>query len=564
MNVSGNGYYTTRYLDLRKEGTRSQSRYASLPRQCSGSSYEPKSEMIIGEWNRTPYDEQDISEVGSTVYDKNDEVSTMEFSKQGNVADNAEFGERESEQEDYDPDYLEQEITPAQLNILQSSYRPYRVTTRPPYATPQRHIENPLQQYHGYYIQQKKRIDSSPYKPKFYTHKTFREVFQDAEEDTCKYNPMEFVFQDQPEEKKLKKAVNILRGKKANYDNDYYQNLQRLPRQEKSTPPVVFSQQETTSVEENESKRAKKSRNLKLLWKKRSNPEKTVALLPPAIAQADNISNEVFKEGNMNIELTPEVASDQTEVHSPNNQFHPLWNYILSWIVYNPNITDGEELSIPSIDSAEEVVKEDGGRMKKSLKLKKKDRPKLHRQSKDNIKGIKKNYSMMVSKWNQPLSVVFDGNEAGKMSLRATPEFSSSTRLIKSSGDGNSQEFVIEIEDDEDDSVDEELYYNPITKSLERVPVANGNTSPLDGPKVLISNVGNLIKKLKIMRLIFAPIDIVGNTFPSLQTFVIIAELVIFVWLLYELSLLIDSLCMMVKAVCAPMIAMGRLMNRIM
>ena len=64
--------------------------------------------------------------------------------------------------------------------------------------------------------------------------------------------------------------------------------------------------------------------------------------------------------------------------------------------------------------------------------------------------------------------------------------------------------------------------------------------------------------------MIFAPIDIIAENFPSLQTFVILIELAIFMWLLYELSLLIDALCMMVKAVCAPMIAMGRFMNRIM
>lgn len=65
------------------------------------------------------------------------------------------------------------------------------------------------------------------------------------------------------------------------------------------------------------------------------------------------------------------------------------------------------------------------------------------------------------------------------------------------------------------------------------------------------------------MKMLFAPIDIIGEFIPGLQGVVVFIELVLFVWILYELSRLVDALCMMIKAFCAPMIAVGRFMNRV-
>lgn len=84
-----------------------------------------------------------------------------------------------------------------------------------------------------------------------------------------------------------------------------------------------------------------------------------------------------------------------------------------------------------------------------------------------------------------------------------------------------------------------------------------------NAPIVVVSTWINLIKRIQIMKMLFAPIDIIGEFIPGLQGVVVFIELVLFVWILYELSRLVDALCMMIKAFCAPMIAVGRFMNRV-
>ncbi|SGZ47961.1 CIC11C00000005652 [Sungouiella intermedia] len=90
------------------------------------------------------------------------------------------------------------------------------------------------------------------------------------------------------------------------------------------------------------------------------------------------------------------------------------------------------------------------------------------------------------------------------------------------------------------------------------------STLHLGTPLIIILNINLLIKRIRLLKIVFAPIDVISEMYPSLQTMVILIELVIFMWMLYELSLLIDAICMTVKAVCAPMIAIGKFMNRIM
>lgn len=80
-------------------------------------------------------------------------------------------------------------------------------------------------------------------------------------------------------------------------------------------------------------------------------------------------------------------------------------------------------------------------------------------------------------------------------------------------------------------------------------------------PLVLFSHVNCLIKRFKIMRLLFSPIDVVGEAFPRLQSLVIVIELFVFCYMLYQLSLLIDAFCMTLKALCAPIIAIGKVLN---
>lgn len=131
----------------------------------------------------------------------------------------------------------------------------------------------------------------------------------------------------------------------------------------------------------------------------------------------------------------------------------------------------------------------------------------------------------------------------------------------------------VEYEAGFDDDLPDELIFKPREGQSMPYPSKSSVCPPVqqaalqvdeNTPVAIISNVNKLIKNIWLMRILFAPIDIIAENFPVLQTVVIILELGIFLWVLYELSIIIDALCMAVKAVCAPMIAVGRFMNRIM
>ncbi|CUM55430.1 uncharacterized protein AC631_03238 [Debaryomyces fabryi] len=493
----------------------------------------------------------------------------------------------------YDPDYLEQGITPAELNVLQnknSRHYSHKVP-RDKALINGKVIRQSVKYPRGeYYIKQKQRYDESPYKPKFYTHKTFREVFEDEQELLEKYNPMESVFDD-PESKReqeqnqiFKRAFKTIQTKlgKDNYNEyDYYKNKSMSPNEKRD----VFVNAAGTSsgndddendlnnkiyLTEEERKQLKKNKNFKNVWKRK---------LKKASKELskDYSSNLDYLNGRIeNISTTEPIVLEPEEPKEVGNagpgpkadpEFHPLWNYILSWLVYDQTETPGYQ---------EEPVVNNSFRSKKKLGMNK-DTVKF------DLRNIKKNYQGVVNKWGQPASALFTNgqipqNQKSIMRRLAGSALAAPPGLL----DDLSQEFIIELDDadDEESYLDEELYYDPSSRQLQRNPPTSFSSlypqarfnkqrrnSMLDsskGPVAIISNLNTLIKNIKIMRIIFAPIDIIAMNFPNLQTLVIMIELVIFLWLLYELSLLIDALCMMVKAVCAPMIAMGRFMNRIM
>ncbi|EER33231.1 conserved hypothetical protein [Candida tropicalis MYA-3404] len=195
-------------------------------------------------------------------------------------------------------------------------------------------------------------------------------------------------------------------------------------------------------------------------------------------------------------------------------------------------------------------------------------------------------------------------------SIAATSTKSSRMSQLLSGSENQPKEVIIECDPDEIGSrITEEMYYNPVTKQLESTPPTStssmlrspksiksartsdsrsmvtveeeveeleeeeeektGKRTPFqfqfdpNAPIVVVSTWINLIKRIQIMKMLFAPIDIIGEFIPGLQGVVVFIELVLFVWILYELSRLVDALCMMIKAFCAPMIAVGRFMNRV-
>lgn len=605
MNVTNNGYYTSDYLNevVRKRPAKpvivaEPISPDSVPRSFSGSSpysYSGSSPMLSIP-GRSPTSSR-MSEV--------DMVSTDEISMD-------------------DPDRLAQGITPAQLYYLQR---------RPDREDP-RQRERQKQKYSDYYIQQKRRHDESDYKPKLYTHKTFRDVFKDIEEPTEKYNPMEFVFDDpelvreREQNQKVKRAFKTVlkfMGKDYYDDYDYYQ---AEPTKDKKSPqkPVnevyVANFSDSSDNEEDEVEfpennlktkvyvnaaevqHLKKNKKFSKIWKRRLKKAKKEIRkdYENNINQQRDPLNQLHRD-----QLIKELTKDQAETIVPeeeemvesksvvpvaqeppkfsagqNENFHPLWNYVLSWLAYEPAVplvpAPVEPSNVPATSVAPLVkVASEKSLVPKTLKALKPVRLK-NMNMMPALVNMKQNYKQLASKWNQPVR-----------QKKITDIDSFNTAPPQPRSDGISDEFVVEVDSDYDEStITTELYYNPVTKQLEHEPPTSASAlslgaaaltkfflfsppentlvaAPTDSsPVQIVSNINSLLKHIKLLRMIFAPIDIIAENFPSLQTFVILIELAIFMWLLYELSLLIDALCMMVKAVCAPMIAMGRFMNRIM
>lgn len=282
-----------------------------------------------------------------------------------------------------------------------------------------------------------------------------------------------------------------------------------------------------------------------------------------------------------------------------NPNFTWWWNYILSWIVYDREVEDEASIhdaksyvgttksgksskskkssstalvATPKTDIAqEEDVHEELSPWKKIKRIPKNTRTTWQAlQQPADLRFIKGGWSAAVEavERNQAEQEALQGLAADGHSIVTYPR-SSRTGTTIYDYDPDSKELEVEMDAD---TVLEELYFNPINGDLGVNPPSLYNSlsptilSPGEetGPVAIISNIASTIKGIKIMRILFAPIDVIGETFPNLQTVVIMVELIIFVWILYELSLLVDALCMMVKAVCAPMIAVGKFMNKIM
>lgn len=305
----------------------------------------------------------------------------------------------------------------------------------------------------------------------------------------------------------------------------------------------------------------------------------------------------------------------------PNSNFNPYWNYILSFLVYNQQ--GGLESNVEGpTEKVVEVVEPEEGKttdQKVNKKNKKAGKSKAsvekHRQKKENGKGYTKRKlasqgfafnlpkapkinlqpaKAVFTNWNTPASAFFTGQHLSDLrELVVSPR----DQLMKEpliDENGYPIEHTIMYEGSD---VEEELIYDPDSdefKPLNRanmlendglisllgglvaplgllnellmgdsVVVSQFNNLHVGAPLKVILNINQLIKRIRFLKIVFAPIDVISEMYPSTQTIVILLELVIFMWLLYELSLLIDAICMAVKAVCAPMIAIGKFMNRI-
>ena len=722
MNVTSNGYYSQLYLKQRQQEIQQQQQqqhyqyYAPTPQEMfshqgrnqNKTQQRREPSMNIDSSSASPSLRQPVMK---NIRPRQVSRSLTDPSSQKEFSTSTQSSPASSKQVEYEVDsndQLEEEITPAQLNyILQQAHNPrYHPLSysyddlmhQPPHR--QRHHHDHYHDHHhdrhqqdalappvptsysllhqemsqmprvrrknknnDYYLQQQRRYDvaDTSMKPKIYTHKTFRDVFEDKGENQERYNPMDSVFENPRQNKEvnedgkdtLKKSFlsNVRFMKDKYHDYDYYEN-----RKKSNTVKDVFvnlvsddddDDDDYDNVNENTvgedvvnaeatfengvpradgsgeqgAAKAKKAKKLKLkhMLKKRLKKASkelgrdfdTYVDESRRIKTGAGAGSGAGATAGTDLLTVEELLDDKEENDSSvpfaeaevnNNQqapfaLAPYVNYIWSWM---PSYLYGNTETVAA-DPAE-VSKE----LVKSLELNSPETPQpvdavatlTPAKNKARIQKLKNGSRTLFANWNQPAMMMFNGQLVSQqpmqnklktdkrklhllllyLLLRRNPSDIDNQSTITSSAP---MEFVVEYDSEEAEDIvtmSEELYYNPITKQLEPEPPTsqssmmylqqqNPNLLLLLDPQrplQIISNLMSLVKKLQIMKLIFSPIDVIGEFFPHLQTVVILLELCLFIWILFELSRLIDALCMMVKAFCAPMIAVGRFMNRIM
>ncbi|CAI5757152.1 unnamed protein product [Candida verbasci] len=558
MNVTGDGYYSSHYLNNQlKKKEYEYMQQLSPPFQSqkySPTQYGTKPSLYQPDYLDVEFDSNDeIPEfIDSRTYKKpvmknirpKSELLTPPKLSPSQDLDQVEYLS-------VDDNQLKDAITPAQLNYLhQQQVRPYQVDPRDPYQPKFQPPPKRVNKNNDYYLKQKKRHDNASKlcKPKMYPHKTFLEVFEDKK-DEARYNPMDLVFKgkDDNEKKNLFNKMQVKFMKDSVDDYNYYDH-----RRKKSNDEIF--------VNEDDEKVSLK----KLLGRKINRAKKELGRDFDDYASKQRMTNTKLKEGKLskieNLEEMPEepkLAEEPKELISKSSQyppnelkekFSPLWNYVLSYLAYDRKEEPKEEV----------------------------EETQLAKIPKKRFKNFGKNSKLIISNWNTPAN-----------QIRQPKSINSSLKDEVIIMNDEAQEFVVECDDSEIESnLTEELYYNPETKQLEAAPPTSASSmiQQEEAPKSkmqaimsklklqfdincsidVASNLMTMIKQIQIMKMIFSPIDVIGEHFPHLQTIVIFIELLIFLWILYELSKLIDAICMMVKAFCAPMIAIGRLMNRIM
>lgn len=561
MNVAEDAYFTNQYLDRRIRS----------PRAPSG-----------------PFEPRNVAE--------SDEQALLLPSQLLKSPSNA------SIHTEVDPDQLHEAITPAQLTYLQriddrgrpqpvaDYYHPQRREAFPVFAPNADIPEDPIYPQmrsrkkqppplSGYYIDQKRRYDDAECeaKPYIYTHKTFKLVFSKDRDE--RFNPADSVFEDTDSQKNLdlretlQRAFKLMQKKitKDNYSSyDYYRQkqkdqelawqadqieqlkppkrkwkskfFQQKPKPEakpesESEPDIVHPDEKPEIfVSETNAGGFTPEPEAVPLWKTKWKTTKK--------ALEDRLEEMKDREESAT-EDYEEVAVDTADAtilpsSPPLANFNPMWNYILSWVAYQQ--AGSAESSTDASNSTAEALPPLPGSPTSRVANSKTIQKVLRRVKVKNLNSKAKN---IMSKWNHPASSKYDRNSRKSMSYDEVFEYPSE----------------LEVSDDEV----EEAYMLDLRRQLK--PYRDNSevmSRATDEHVGIISNISSLIKSIRLMQIIFAPIDIIQEKFPSLQTAVILIELVIFVWLLYELSLLIDALCMAVRAVCAPMIAVGKFMNRIM
>lgn len=433
------------------------------------------------------------------------------------------------------------------------------------------------QQMSGFYIDQQRRVENSEaVKVNMYTHKTFRDVFQAEEEN--RLNPMEVVF-DEP---KLKTKKKISRAFKQVFGKNDYASYDYSQHDDVDQPESLEVRSEMGDLSYNDNDNVPVPANPEVTYgnsdfrrPSQKFDAETIRSVPSEMNQQSRkwwtgkgsrggnsrADDKTFSEDEIqpveeNRHQVPMEGSSMPEMLEAGNM-QPLWNYLLSWIAYSETEQDAHVIDGKITEIRDDVSDDLSSQFECLSTSLSTGNAQEHLQTSRDV-NRSKGYRKLLKKLNKPASEYINERNSHRYK-KELPQIANSRHGLSESGvlvpqsEGLGLQFPQETNNGEHEQVAESSASNEYFLSKHHD----------EPPRTIMSNVNKLIKNIRIMRIIFAPIDIVAENFPQIQTFVIFIELFIFMWILYELSLLIDALCMAIKAVCAPMIAVGKFMNRI-
>lgn len=514
----------------------------------------------------------------------------------------------------------QQQQQPQRRNIS-GGYNGYYGSPRQPRPPPTQTSSHPknTQPFSGFYIDQEKKIEESK-KQNFlmsaYTAKTHRDVFQ---EDEHHISPIEDVFDEKGDNKDDKLTLrNVFKKNTSSKEYDYYEERDRLNREQEKLEAGDESnkQDDTEGSQEQELRKQNRIRNVMNRFKIKKkvytpvlNPDGTVVeehgyvlvekpngkrefvkrkkIFPeefteelPMEAGDETLSEGESLAGNSESSGSVDDNAAVASVAAEGLGIAPVLGYLGSWVSYAVS-------SIPTIASAAMTGAGYGSETQQPDELPEAPEPidvvEVEEKKPVGWKKIKDMGATTKTRWQalqQPANHLFNGGfsaaEAAAIKRAQEKQRQKNMEILRQKAhyDKNTNEIYIDYEEGEvvmetiyrDEDTEQIKGGDPLVEdfsSLQSTTSSPASSNEPASPVQIISNIAEAIKSIKIMRILFAPIDVIAEAFPNLQTIVILIELIIFVWILYELSLLVDALCMMVKAICAPMIAIGKFMNRV-
>lgn len=111
-------------------------------------------------------------------------------------------------------------------------------------------------------------------------------------------------------------------------------------------------------------------------------------------------------------------------------------------------------------------------------------------------------------------------------------------------------------------------YVGSVKRSVRRQPIAR---SGKNCPQIVelpaqsnepLSNVERLIEAVPFLRGIFRPVTALKRIVPEWDKAIIVVELGIFVWLLYEVHCLLNCIKLCITTFCAPFVGLGRVLTK--